>query len=163
MTTPLRSAAVRSVHATSVRHNTSFVRTASAVWRGKLADGKGEFKTGSGKFASPYSVPSRFGNEAGTNPEELIAAAHSSCYAMAFSAALTQAGFEPVEIKATADVHLNKQASGWNIDTIALKMSAKVPKIDKTKFAQLAEEAKKGCPISKALAGPKITLEAKLE
>lgn len=138
-------------------------RAASAEWNGSLKDGKGTMKMASGSYQGPYSFASRFESGTGTNPEELIAAAHSGCFSMAFSAGLGKAGFTPTSVKTTATVHLDKLGDGMGIVRIDLDMTAQVPGIDEKTFMEVAEGAKKGCPISKALAAvPEITLKAKL-
>lgn len=120
-------------------------------------------KMSSGAYEGPYSFASRFESGTGTNPEELIAAAHSGCFSMAFSAGLGKAGFTPTSVKTTATVHLDKLGDGMGIVRIDLDMTAQVPGIDEKTFMEVAEGAKKGCPISKALAAvPEITLKAKL-
>lgn len=138
-------------------------RTASAVWKGGLKDGKGEFSSRSGVFSHlPYSFTSRFENAAGTNPEELIAAAHAACFSMALSAQLGAAGFTPEAINTTARLTMEKQDSGWAITAIHLEVSGRVPKADAAAFQKAAENAKTGCPVSKVL-NAKITMSAKLE
>ena len=139
-------------------------RKASAVWQGGIKDGKGSISTESGVLtATPYSFATRFEGAKGTNPEELIAAAHAGCYAMAFSAELGGAGFTPERIEASADVTLeNVEGKGWTVTTSHLTMNAKIPGIDATKFNEIANKAKVGCPISKLL-NATITLDAKLE
>lgn len=138
------------------------VRQSHAEWRGNLKDGQGTVKLGSGAFEGNYSFPSRFEEGKGTNPEELIAAAHAGCYSMALSAGLTKAGYNPTRIATNARVHLEKVGEGFEITTIELQTEAEIPGIDENAFMQQAEAAKKGCPISKALAGPEIKLQAKL-
>ena len=138
------------------------VRTAEAVWQGGIRDGKGRVKLGSGAFEGDYSFVSRFENGTGTNPEELIGAAHAGCFSMALSAALGRAGHTPQRIATTADVHLDKAGEGFAISHIDLKTQAQVPGIDAAKFATIAEDAKRNCPVSKALAGTTINLEARL-
>jgi len=137
-------------------------RTGSAVWQGDLKDGKGTFKVGSGAFEGAYSSSTRFENEPGTNPEELIAAAHASCFSMAFAAGLARAGFTPDRISTTANVTFEKLEEGWRITNIHLVCEAKVPSIDADLFAEKAQAAKTGCPISNALKAVDITLDAKL-
>ena len=137
-------------------------RTAKAEWKGGLKDGQGTMKLGSGAFEGNYSFLSRFEGGAGTNPEELIGAAHAGCFSMAFSAGLGKAGFSPKSIKTTAKVHLEKVGEGFEITAIELESEADIPGIDEREFQEHAETAKKGCPVSKALAGTKITLNAKL-
>jgi osmotically inducible protein OsmC len=124
--------------------------------------GKGTMKIGSGAWEGPYSFKSRFEDGKGTNPEELIAAAHAGCYSMALSGALSKAGNPPVKIETTADVALEKTADGFRIPSIHLKTIAKVPGLEDAKFQEIAEQAKKNCPVSKVLAAAEITLDAKL-
>jgi osmotically inducible protein OsmC len=138
------------------------VRSAQAEWKGSILKGSGHMRTQSGSYEGKYSVPSRFGDDAGTNPEELIAAAHAGCYSMALAAGLTRAGHEPTRISTTARVHIEKVGEGWEITTIDLETEAAVPGVDPEVFAHQAETAKKNCPVSKALAGPTITLKATL-
>lgn len=137
-------------------------RTATAVWEGGLKDGKGKMKLGSGAYEGAYSFASRFENGAGTNPEELIAAAHAGCFSMAFSAGLGKSGFSPKRIQTSAKAHLEKVGEGFKITRIELTTEAEIPGIDQQKFMEHAEGAKKGCPVSQALAGTEITLNAKL-
>ncbi len=142
------------------------IRKSSAVWQGDGLHGKGSLTTQSGVFdKQPYSFNTRFQSEdgrAGTNPEELIGAAHAGCYAMALSFALTDAGHAPEELRVDAKVDLQKVEGGFAIAHITLELEAKVSGIDATKFATIAEAAKKNCPISKALAATPISLSAKL-
>ena len=138
-------------------------RTSQAEWQGGLKDGSGTMKLGSGAFEGSYSFPSRFEEGKGTNPEELIAAAHAGCFSMAFSAGLEKAGFKPTSVKTSATVYLEKSGEGFGITRIELKCEGDVPGIDDAKFQELAEGAKKGCPVSKALTGTNITLEATLK
>jgi osmotically inducible protein OsmC len=138
------------------------IRSADAVWQGDLKAGKGNVKFGNGAFDGQYSFTSRFEEGAGTNPEELIAAAHASCFSMALSNGLSQAGHVPDEVKTTAKVHLVKGEAGFGIPKIELVTIAKVPGIDNAAFQEQAEKAKKNCPISKLLAAAEITLDAKL-
>ncbi len=139
------------------------VRQANAVWKGGLKDGKGTIKLGSGAYEGPYSFSSRFEEgKPGTNPEELIAAAEAGCFSMALSAGLGKAGITPESIQTTAKVSLEKQGEGFAITRIDLVCEARIPKIDAATFKKHAEDAKANCPVSKALAGPKITLDAKL-
>ncbi|HZR45194.1 MAG TPA: OsmC family protein [Candidatus Manganitrophaceae bacterium] len=137
-------------------------RTANAVWEGGLKDGKGKMKLGSGAYEGAYSFASRFENGAGTNPEELIAAAHAGCFSMALSAGLGKSGFSPKRIQTSAKAHLEKVGEGFKITRIELNTEAEIPGIDQKKFMEHAEGAKKGCPVSQALAGTEITLNAKL-
>ena len=139
-------------------------RKASAVWNGGLKDGKGKITTDSGLLKdAPYGFTTRFENGAGTNPEELIAAAHAGCFSMAFSAQLGNAGVTPESIKTTAVVTMEKLEAGWTVTEIHLDVKAKIPNADKAKFETAAENAKKGCPISRLLApGTKISMSAAL-
>jgi osmotically inducible protein OsmC len=142
------------------------IRKSTARWQGDGLHGKGALTTQSGVFKDqPYSFQTRFQSEdgkAGTNPEELIGAAHAGCYAMALSFALGEAGHAPEELRVTAGVDLQKVEGGFAIKSIALELEARVPGIDKAKFEALADGAKKGCPVSKALAATPITLSTKL-
>ncbi len=138
------------------------IRTANAVWEGNLKGGKGSMKLGSGAFDGAYSFSSRFEEGTGTNPEELIGAAHAGCFSMALSAGLGEAGFTPTRISTEAKVHLTVGDAGPAISTIELKTEGEVPGMDEETFRQYAEAAKKGCPVSKALAGVEITLNASL-
>lgn len=138
------------------------IQTADAEWKGGLRDGSGRVRLGSGAFEGSYSFPSRFENGAGTNPEELIGAAHAGCFSMALSAGLTKAGITPTRIHTTARVHLDQQGGGFAITRIELTTEAEIPGIDDAAFQQHAAEAKKNCPVSKALAGTEITLDARL-
>jgi osmotically inducible protein OsmC len=138
-------------------------RNASAKWEGDLKSGKGSMKLGSGAYEGQYSFASRFENGTGTNPEELIAAAHAGCFSMAFSNGLSQAGHVPTKVETTAKVHLEKNDAGFSIPRIDLVTVAVVPGLDQAKFNELAEAAKKNCPVSKLLAAAEITLDARLE
>jgi osmotically inducible protein OsmC len=137
-------------------------RTSSARWQGNLKDGSGTMALGSGAFEGSYSFVSRFEEGTGTNPEELIAAAHAGCFSMAFSNALAQAGFTPVAVVTNAAVHLTKGDSGFGISRIDLVTTGNVPGIDDAEFQKIAAEAKANCPVSKALAAVEITLSATL-
>lgn len=139
-------------------------RTASAVWHGSVKEGKGTISTQSGVLKnSQYSFGSRFENGIGTNPEELIAAAHAGCFTMALSAQLTNANLPPESLETTAKVTIEKLDTGFKITKIHLTTTAKVPKADKGAFDKAAEAAKTGCPISLLFAGnAAITLDAKL-
>jgi osmotically inducible protein OsmC len=136
------------------------IRTASARWEGNLREGKGTMKFGS--FEGPYSFPSRFESGPGTNPEELIGAAHAGCFSMALSGELTKAGFTPRRIQTTAKVYIEPVEGGFGITRIELSTEAEIPGIDQARFLMHAENAKRGCPVSKALTGTKISLEARL-
>ena len=137
-------------------------RTASAVWEGTLKDGKGKVKLGSGAFEGQYSFASRFEEGTGTNPEELIGAAHAGCFSMALAAGLTRAGLNPTRISTNASVSLEKVGEAFKITTIELDTEAEVSGIDQSAFLDHAEAAKKNCPVSQALAGVDIKLNAKL-
>jgi lipoyl-dependent peroxiredoxin len=139
------------------------VRTAEARWQRSLQDGSGTMRLGSGAFEGNYSFKSRFENGPGTNPEELIGAAHAGCFSMAFANGLAQAGHQPQEIRTTASVHFDKTDQGWGITRIDLATEGNVPGIDEATFKRLAEDAKKNCPVSKALAATPITLSATLK
>ena len=138
------------------------VRKANAVWEGSLKEGHGTVKLGSGAFEGRYSFGSRFEEAGGTNPEELIGAAHAGCFSMALTAALGRGGFNPRRVSTSAAVHLEQAEGGFAISAIDLTTEADVPGIDNAKFQEIADGAKKGCPVSKALAGTKINLSAKL-
>ena len=136
------------------------VRKANAVWEGDLRSGKGTMKFGS--FEGPYSFSSRFEDGKGSNPEELIGAAHAGCFSMALSGALVKAGFSPRRISTTANVHLDLVGQGFKITSIELVTEAEIPGIDNARFMEQAEGAKKNCPVSQALAAIDIKLNAKL-
>ena len=137
-------------------------RTGNAVWEGTLKEGIGKVKLGSGAFEGPYSFASRFENGKGTNPEELLGAAHAGCFSMALALGLTLAGHAPRRINTTAAVHLGRVGESYKITSIDLHAEAEVPGIEEQEFLKQAEIAKKGCPISQALGGTEITLQAKL-
>jgi len=139
------------------------VRTAEARWQRSLQDGSGTMRLGSGAFEGAYSFKSRMENGPGTNPEELIGAAHAGCFSMAFANGLSQAGHQPQEIRTTASVHFDKTDQGWGITRIDLATDGNVPGIDEATFKRLADDAKKNCPVSKALAATPITLTATLK
>lgn len=128
-----------------------------------MPDGNGTMHMESGSFEGPYSYRSRFEEGDGTNPEELIAAAHAGCYSMAFSNVLDEEGYDPQSVDTTAEVTLRMLEDGPAITKIHLTATARVPGIDDDTFQELAEAAKSGCPVSKALAGSEITLDATLE
>jgi len=138
------------------------VRTGNAVWEGNLKEGKGTVELGSGAYKGAYSFGSRFEEGTGTNPEELIAAAHAGCFSMALSNGLDGAGHKPRRISTTAKVHLEKGDAGFSITLIELNMEADVPGIDEATFMEQANKAKAGCPVSRALAATQIKLNAKL-
>lgn len=139
------------------------VRSAEAEWKGDLKSGGGTVKTETGSVDGRYSFSSRFEEGSGTNPEELIAAAHAGCFSMALSNMLAEAGHPPDSVKTTAKVHLGKIEDGVAITRIDLACVARVPGIDADAFREHAENAKSGCPVSKALKAVEITLEASLE
>ncbi len=135
------------------------VRNAEAVWKGTLKEGSGTMKLGSGAYEGAFSYASRFEEGPGTNPEELIGAAQAGCFSMFLSALLTKAGFTPTRIHTTAKVHLE---AGPTITRIELNTTAAVPGLDEAAFQAHAQEAKKNCPVSKALASVEIVLTATL-
>jgi osmotically inducible protein OsmC len=137
-------------------------RKAEAVWKGNLQDGEGTMAFGSGAFEGAYSFTSRFEEGTGTNPEELIGAAHAGCFSMALSNGLSQAGHVPNSVKTEARVKLEPVEGGFGITGIELSTVAEVPGIDEEEFRRQAEAAKEGCPVSQALSGVEITLEARL-
>ena len=138
------------------------IRKAKAVWRGTGRDGAGDISTDSGVLAeTPYSYRTRFENEKGTNPEELIAAAHAGCFTMALAFQLQGAGYEPTELTTEAAVTLEAEGQGFTITKSALTLRASVPGLDDATFATLASGAEKNCPVSKLLKA-EITLDAKL-
>lgn len=138
-------------------------RNASAHWTGGLKDGKGTLTAPSGILKNtPYSFATRFESQPGTNPEELVAAAHAGCFSMALSAQLGNAGMTAQAIDTTATVTLDKVEGGFAVTTVHLQVRAKIPGADKAKFDQAAKNAKEGCPISKLL-NAKITMDAQLE
>lgn len=134
-----------------------------AKWTGDLKGGKGTIKLGSGTYEGSYTFASRFENGKGTNPEELIAAAHAGCYSMALSNELANGGFKPESVETKADVLLEMLESGPTITRIKLTSKAHVPGIEKDKFMELANGAKENCPISKVLAATTIELDITLE
>lgn len=138
-------------------------RKASAVWKGGLKEGKGTVSSTSGVLSNtPYSFATRFENTPGTNPEELIAAAHAACFSMALSAQLSGANLTPESISTNATLSLEKLDAGWAITKVHLDVVARVPKADQASFNKAAENAKSGCPVSKVL-NAEITMNAKLE
>ena len=138
------------------------VRSAQAEWKGDLAEGDGKFSVASGAFEGSYSFRTRMEDEPGTNPEELIGAAHASCFSMALAHALSEAGHTPDAIRTSAKVHFEPVEGGFAITRIVLETEGAVPGIDEDEFRRHAEGAKEGCPVSKALAATEIALEAKL-
>jgi osmotically inducible protein OsmC len=138
-------------------------RKASAVWNGGLRDGKGTVSAASGVLSNtPYSFTTRFENTPGTNPEELIAAAHAACFSMALSAQLGEAKLTPESIQTAATLTMEKLDSGWTITAVHLDVVAHVPGATPEAFSKAAQNAKAGCPVSKVL-NAKITMEAKLD
>ena len=135
------------------------VSNSTAVWKGNLKEGNGTMKLGKGGYEGPFTFGSRFAEGAGTNPEELIGAAHAGCFSMFLSAVLTGSGFPPAEIKTSAKVHLGE---GPTINLIELDTEGVVPGCDEATFLQHTEKAKAGCPVSKALAAVPIKLTARL-
>jgi osmotically inducible protein OsmC len=139
------------------------IRKAKAVWRGTGRAGGGHLSTDSGVLAdTPYSFKTRFENEKGTNPEELIAAAHAGCFTMAVAFGMQAAGLTPTELTTEAAVTLEPEGQGFRISKSALTLRARVPNLDSARFAELARDAEKNCPVSKVLRA-EITLDAKLE
>lgn len=138
-------------------------RTASAVWQGNLKEGKGNLTTPSGVLSqTAYSYHTRFEDGTGTNPEELIAAAHAGCFSMALSAMLGGAGFTPKQINTTANLTMENKDGGWSITAIHLDVRGNIPQIDQPTFDEIAAKAKAGCPVSKVL-NAAITMTARLE
>ncbi len=136
------------------------VRKSEAVWQGTLKEGRGTMKLGSGAYEGAYTYASRFEEGPGTNPEELIGAAHAGCFSMFLAAQLTNAGFPPKSIHTTATVHLGQ---GPTINKIELDSEAEVPGVDQNTFMELAEKSKANCPVSKALASvPEVTMNIRL-
>ncbi len=138
------------------------VRSASARWEGSLKDGNGTMKMQSGAYEGKYSFGSRFEENPGTNPEELIAAAHAGCFSMALSAGLGKSGFNATRVATSAKAYLEKVGEGFAITRIELTTEAEVPGLDEETFQQHATGAKENCPVSKALAGVEISLNATL-
>ena len=137
-------------------------RNASAIWNGDLMKGAGNVKLGSGAFEGQYNFSSRFESGTGTNPEELLGAAHAACFSMALSAGLGGAGFKPQKVSTTAKVTVDKVGEGFKITKIQLNTEASVPGIDPGKFQEIAKATKTGCPVSQALASVPMELDAKL-
>ena len=138
------------------------VRSASAQWRGNLKDGSGELESATGAVKGAYSFSSRFEEGKGTNPEELIGAAHAGCFSMALSNIIAQAGHSPKSVRTQARVHLEKDEHGFSIHRIVLDTEGEVEGIDEDEFRKYAEEAKIGCPVSRALKAVEIQVEARL-
>jgi lipoyl-dependent peroxiredoxin len=147
----------------NVTHQTYMKRTASAVWQGDLKKGQGTVSTQSGVLnKTQYSFSTRFENGIGTNPEELIAAAHAGCFTMALSAFLGGAGFTPEELSTQATLTLEQVDGNWTITAVHLDLTGRVPGIDAAKFEEIADQAKAGCPVSRVLKAD-VTLTKKLE
>jgi lipoyl-dependent peroxiredoxin len=138
------------------------IRNASAIWEGGLKGGRGSFEGETGAVRGQYTADSRFAEEQGSNPEELLAAAHSACFSMALAGQLERAGHSPERIRTQAACTVERVGDGFTITTMKLKTQASVPGIDAGAFQELAKAAKEGCPVSRALAGVQIELEAKL-
>lgn len=138
-------------------------RRASATWEGGLQGGTGSFQGESGAIRGAYSAGSRFGEQGGTNPEELLAAAEAACFSMALSGGLEKAGTPAERVHTEAACTIEKQGEGFTITTMRLAVRARVPGIDAAALREAAENTKKGCPVSRALAGVEITVEAELE
>ena len=140
----------------------TILRNATAVWTGTGKDGRGTLTTESGTLReAPYSFAKRFGEEKGTNPEELIGAAHAGCFSMALAFQLSGAGHPPERLETKAAVSMVKEGEGWRVDAVTLNLKAKVPGVSRDEFLQLAEKAKAGCPVSKLL-NAQISLKAEL-
>jgi osmotically inducible protein OsmC len=137
-------------------------REAQAEWLGNFARGSGTMSFGSGAFEGAYSAASRFEDGEGTNPEELLAAAHAGCYSMALALGLSEAGHEPESVRTTARVSIEKDDGGFSIKRSELSSEVKVEGLDEEEFQKYADEAKQGCPVSRALGAIEISLEAKL-
>jgi lipoyl-dependent peroxiredoxin len=138
------------------------VRSAQAVWEGTSREGKGRVRAEGGGFEGPYSYGSRFEEGAGTNPEELLAAAHAACFSMALASRLAKAGTPPRRIQTSSNVSIDKVEGDWAVTRIRLVVEADIPGANRTDFDRLAEDAKVNCPISRALRAVPIELEAKL-
>jgi osmotically inducible protein OsmC len=138
-------------------------RRAEAVWKGGGKEGRGTLNAQSGALVNvPYSAGMRFGEEKGTNPEELLAAAHAGCFNMALAFGLSGAGHQPEELSTTAVVSIEQEGGGYTIKTVALTLKGRVPGISEDEFRKAAEDAKAGCPVSKLFKGAEITLDAQL-
>ena len=138
-------------------------RNASAHWEGGLQGGKGRFDGQSGAIGGSYSFGSRFGDQGGTNPEELLAAAEAACYSMALSGGLEKAGHAPTRVRTEAACTIEKVGEGFKITSLRLKVRAQVPDVDADTFRSIAEATKTGCPVSQALSAVPIELDASLE
>ncbi|GAA4678606.1 OsmC family protein [Phytohabitans rumicis] len=139
------------------------IRTATALWQGNLTEGSGTIRTGKGGLEGNYSFKSRFEEGEGTNPEELIGAAHAGCFSMFLSKVIADSGYTPESVDTTANVHLEKTDAGQTVTRIDLETVGSVPGVDEAEFVKMAENAKANCPISRLLApGAEITLTARL-
>lgn len=138
------------------------VRKSTAIWEGKLRNGKGTMRVGNNIFEGKYSFVSRFEEGDGTNPEELLAAAHAGCFSMAFSGELERAGFDPQRIETTANINLVKGEKGFKIESIELQTRGNMTGIEEEKFKELAENAKNNCPVSQLFKGAEIRVSAEL-
>lgn len=138
------------------------VRKAQAIWHGSIKEGRGQMSFGDGAFEGSYSAGSRFEEAEGTNPEELLGAAHAGCFSMALASGLTAAGRPPNHIQTEAQVTIEKTDAGWTVTKVHLITEADVPEVDSAEFQQVAEQAKNNCPISRALGGVAISLQASL-
>ncbi|PSQ88938.1 MAG: peroxiredoxin [Bacteroidetes bacterium QS_8_64_10] len=138
-------------------------RTSEATWNGDLESGNGSMTVGDGAYEGPFSFESRFEDGQGTNPEELIAAAHAGCYSMALSNMLADAGHAPESVHTTAEVHLEMGKDGPGISNIDLTTEADVPDLSEQDFQETARKAKENCPVSQVLAGAEISLNARLK
>ncbi len=138
-------------------------RSSQANWKGSLAKGQGRMRLGAGAWEGAYDVPSRFEEGEGTNPEELIAAAHAGCFSMALSGVITRAGHEVREIATSADVTIEKVDGDWTITTIKLTTEGDIEGIDASQFEEYAQQAKENCPVSRALAVSEIVLETSIK
>ena len=138
------------------------VRTSEAEWNGTLREGNGQMKLGSGAYEGAYTYSSRFEEGQGSNPEELLGAAHAGCFSMSLSGALTRAGFPPTRIHTTAKVHIESTGGRSSVTRIELMTEGQVPGIDEATFQEHAKFAKENCPISRALAVPEVTVDARL-
>jgi osmotically inducible protein OsmC len=163
MTSSASAAMSAQSEATQQQERDMVTRTSTAEWRGPVPGGEGSVRLGSGAFEGSYSFASRFEDGVGTNPEELLGAAHAACFSMALSLILGGAGFPPDRIKTSAVVEIRKSEGGFAIPTIKLTTRADVPGMDEATFIGHAETAKRECPVSKALAGVEISLDAKLD
>jgi osmotically inducible protein OsmC len=161
-TAPLRPPCIAGTPG-AVQASMDITRTSTAHWEGDIRAGSGRVRLGSGAYEGPYSFNSRMADGAGTNPEELLAAAHAGCFTMALDLFLTEAGHPPTSLDTSAAVHLARGDDGFSIPKIELTVTGVVPGIDQAKFHELAERAEKNCPVSKALAGSTITLTATLK